>query len=143
MPNRNKYSQRGRSYTDPTPSRQNSKYHQRGGAKNYRPEPNRRRANGDDVDTLMVSIGRHLTTHGNPSQELSSRGRNQTKSLPPSKKKNDSSTNRIAWWRVTIQKAGEIGKERVMAALQARCARPFQPYHVNIYLFRKFKFLFY
>jgi len=130
---------RGRSYTDPTPTRAHSKYNQRGGPKNYRPERNRRQINGNDVDTLMVSIDRHLTTDGNSIQELLSTGRtvNHTKGQRQSKKKNNSPIPQIAWWRITIQKAGTIGKERVMAALQARSLRPFQPYHVNIYLFNK------
>jgi len=145
MSNRNNLSHyRGRSYTDPTSSRQNSKYHQRGGAKNYRPEPNRRSTNGDDVDTLMVSIGRHLTTDGNSAQELLSTRRtvNHTKGSRQAKTKNNSAVTQTAWWRVTVQHAGKIGKERVMAAIQGRCVRPFQSYHVNIHLFTKLKFLY-
>jgi len=133
------YNYRNRNYTDPTPLRSHTKYNQRGGPKNYRPEPNRRQINGNDLDTLMVSIDRHLTTDGNSIQELLSTGRtvNRTKGQRQLNKKNNSSIPQIAWWRVTIQKAGTIGKERVMAALQARSLRPFQPYHVNIYLFKK------
>jgi hypothetical protein len=140
MSTRRNYSRnRGRNYTDPTPIRHNTKYQPRGGKKNSRPEPNRRQLNGDDVDSLMTSIGRHLTTGGNPSKEFFSTAR--TKGPRPLKKKSNSSTPQIAWWRITVKKAGTIGKERVMAALQARCLRPFQPYHVNNHLFTKLKFL--
>jgi hypothetical protein len=135
MSTRNNYSNyRGRNYTDPTPSRYNSKYHQRGGAKNYRPEPTRRPFNGDDVDTLMTSLGRHLTTDGNPPQRSLTAGRtnNYTKGQRPTKGKNNSPIPRTVWWRVTVQKAGTIGKERVMTTLQAGCARPFQPYHYYV-----------
>ena len=146
MSNRNNFSQhRGRNYSDPTPSRYNTKYNQRGGAKNYRPQPNRPTNHGDDLDTLMVSIGRHLTTDGNPSQESYSSGRivNHNKGSQHSKKKKNSSTSQMGWWRITVQQAGTIGKERVMTALQGKCVRPFLPYHVCIFLSlikMKFKF---
>lgn len=144
MSNRNNFSHhRGRNHTDPTSVRYNTKYNQRGGSRNYRPEPNRRHNNGDDVDTLMESIGRHLTTDGNNPQELFSTGRtvnNHSKGYRAQRKRNNNNNNnnssipQINWWRITIQQVGTIGKERVMSALQARCPRPFQPYHVNIYL---------
>jgi hypothetical protein len=90
----------------------------------------------------MTSLGRHLTTDGNPPQRSLTAGRtnNYTKGQRPTKGKNNSPIPRTVWWRVTVQKAGTIGKERVMTTLQAGCARPFQPYHVNSHLFTKFKF---
>jgi hypothetical protein len=148
MSNRNAFfSNGGRRYTDPTPSRYNSRYNQRNGPKNYRPEPNHSSNGGDDVDTILTSIHRHLTTDGNHSQEPSSRGRmlrytrgrRPTHSNPPL---TYSPMNQISWWRVSIQQAGTIGKERVMSALKAHCPRLFQPYHVNNYLITKFKYLF-
>ncbi|CAF0839800.1 unnamed protein product [Rotaria sordida] len=135
MFNRNDFSHNGgKHYTDPISYRYNSKYNQRGGRKNYRPESNR---NGDDVDTLMVSINRHLTTDGNPSQNLSSR-RYVTKHTQdrrptrPTYQLKKAQINQTGWWRVTIQQAGTIGKERVMSTLKAHCPRQFQPYHYFI-----------
>jgi hypothetical protein len=134
MSSRNNFpQQRGRTYTDPTPSRYNTKYHQRGGPKNYRPEHNRRLINGDDVNSLTVSIGRHLTTDGTSLGSISTeRSFKHTKDHRPPKKIYTPPIARTGWWRITVQKADEIGKQRVMEALQGGCVRPFQPYHVTI-----------
>jgi hypothetical protein len=135
MSSRNNFpQQRGRTYTDPTPTRYNTKYHQRGGPKNYRPEHNRRLINGDDVNSLTVSIDRHLTTDGTSSQTSFSTERSfkHTKDYRQPKKIYTPPISQTGWWRITMQKAGEIGKQRVMEALQGGCVRPFQPYHVTI-----------
>lgn len=135
MSHRNNYAQqRGRNYSDPTPSRFNSKYQRRGGRNNNRPEPNRAIKMNDDVDTLMVSIGRHLTTDGNPSRDTFSTQHNvnQGKGSRFQKRKQNSNVPQIGWWRITILESGDIGKDRVMAAVQGRCARPFLPYHYHI-----------
>lgn len=130
MSSRNNYpQQRGRTYTDPTANRYNTKYHQRGGAKNCRPERNRRLINGDDVNSLTVSIDRHLTTDGTFPIERASKYAKDTRQ---SKKIYTPPVPQKGWWRITIQKASEIGKQRVMEALQGGCARPFQPFHVII-----------
>ncbi|CAF3919959.1 unnamed protein product [Rotaria sp. Silwood2] len=135
MFNRNNFSYNGgRHYTDPTSSRYNTKYSRRGGRKDYRPESHH---NGDDVDTLMVSINRHLTTDGNPSQDLSSRRyiTKRTQGHRPTRLNyqfKSAQINQTGWWRVTIQQAGIIGKERVMSTLKAHCPRQFQPYHYFI-----------
>ncbi|CAF4851537.1 unnamed protein product [Rotaria sp. Silwood1] len=135
MFNRNDFSHNGgKHHTDPISSRYNSKYNRRGDRNNYRPVFNH---NADDVDRLMASINRHLTTDGNPSQDLSSR-RYVTKSIQdrrPIRSNNqlkNAQRNQIGWWRIAIQQAGEIGKERVMSTLKAHCPRQFQPYHYFI-----------
>ncbi|CAF1350103.1 unnamed protein product [Rotaria sp. Silwood1] len=135
MFNRNDFSHNGgKHHTDPISSRYNSKYNRRGDRNNYRPVFNH---NADDVDRLMASINRHLTTDVNPSQDLSSR-RYVTKSIQdrrPIRSNNqlkNAQRNQIGWWRIAIQQAGEIGKERVMSTLKAHCPRQFQPYHYFI-----------
>ncbi len=127
----------GRHHTDPTPARFNnkSKYHQRGRGNN-RPVPNRRPTAGDDLDTITVSIGRHLTTDGTNPRVPSVRGRTVSRSHGPqqiqlSNRMNDRDNVQLKWWRVSIPQAGAIGKERVMSTLLANCARQFQHYHVN------------
>jgi hypothetical protein len=125
--------QRGRTYTDPTASRYNTKYNQRGGPRNYRPESNRRLTNGDDVHSLTASIGRHLTTDGVSLRSLSTeRALRNTKNQRGSLKANAAPVRQAGWWRITVDKAGDIGKQRVMEAIQAACVRPFQPFHVTI-----------
>jgi len=145
MSHRNNYAQqRGRNYSDPTPSRFNSKYQRRGGRNNNRPEPNRAIKMNDDVDTLMVSIGRHLTTDGNPSRDTFSTQHNvnQGKGSRFQKRKQNSNVPQIGWWRITILESGDIGKDRVMAAVQGRCARPFLPYHVRENILKKISIVF-
>ncbi|CAF0720314.1 unnamed protein product [Adineta steineri] len=137
MSNRNNYFHGARHYTDPTPSRYNTKYNKRNGTKDYRPQPNRPRNGGDDVDTLMSLMDHHLPTNNNPMQESgsrgrgprSTRGRHQTRSNPQLR---HSQNNQTGWWRITIQQAGTIGKDRVMSTLKAHCPRQFQPYHYFI-----------
>jgi hypothetical protein len=141
MSNRNYLSRNGgRHHTDPTSSRYNSRYNQRGDPRNNRPEPNRRPTNEDDIGSLMVSIDRNLTTDGNPSQRSMptgrivnhTRGRRRPMRMIHQPDRNPP-VNQTAWWRISIQEAGTIGKERVMSTLKTHCARHFQPYHVTIY----------
>ncbi|UJR28966.1 hypothetical protein I4U23_010183 [Adineta vaga] len=138
MSNRNNFSTyRNRNHTDPTASRYNSKFHQRNGPRNYRPESDRRPTGGDDVDTLMKSMGHHLAPIGNSFHDFSSRGR---MGKPNGNRRPVRSTpqlrhpqhNQTGWWRITIQDAGNIGKERVITALRAHCPRQFLPYHYHI-----------
>lgn len=133
MSNRN--NPRTRHHTDPSASRyNNAKYHQRNGGKNNRPEFSRRQIGSDDVDRLMMAVDDDSTTNGK-SQETSSRARacknnanrRPTRSTPQLRKAHQ---NQIGWWRILVQDAGNIGKERVMTALRAHCPRQFQSYHV-------------
>lgn len=120
----------GRHQSDPSSSRFNSRYHQRGG-RNNRPEANRRPTGGDDMESLMASMGRHLTTDGSGSQNAGPTvrpGRGRRPTHPVHQVQN----NQVGWWRVTIPKAGTIGKERVMSTVKANCTRQFQPYHVRL-----------
>ncbi|CAF1618975.1 unnamed protein product [Adineta ricciae] len=135
MSNRN--NQRTRHHTDPSSSRyNNAKYHQRNGGKNNRPEFSRRQIGSDDVDRLMMSVDDDLTTNVK-SQEASSRARacknngnrRSTRSTPQLRKAHQ---NQIGWWRIMVQDAGNIGKERVMTALRTYCPRQFQAYHYYI-----------
>ena len=126
----------GRHQSDPTASRYNAKYHQRGGAKNYRPESNRRLTGGDDIDSLMISIDRNFTTDEHPSHGAPRSGRtvNQTRgrrTSHPGRLPKPAQENQTGWWRISIQDAGTIGKDRVMSTLKAHCIRQFQPYHVR------------
>jgi hypothetical protein len=140
----------GRNYTDSTSFRHTARFRQRGGPRHYRPQHNRSLTQIDDVDTLMVSINRDLTTDGNSCrQSLSTRsvvnrgrgrGRDQGRRNTYPQAQPQPQTG---WWRVTIQQAGTIGKERVMSSLKAHCTRQFQHYHVNIHLIIKCEFLFY
>lgn len=127
MSGRNFLSRNGnRHQSDPSSSRFNARYHQRGG-RNNRPEANRRPTAGDDMDSLMASMGRHLTTDGTMGQHSGRPVRGRRPTHPVHQVQN----NQTGWWRVTIQKAGTIGKERVMSTLKTHCTRQFQPYHVR------------
>lgn len=146
MSHRNDFSyQRSRHFSDPTSSRHGTKYHRRGGKRNNRPEPNRQGVNADDIHSLTVSIDRALTTDGNTSQDsfFTDRAVKHTKNsrasmetyIPPNSKK--------GWWRITISEAGKIGKQLVLEALQAKCLRPFLPYHVTKYFIIRLDFFLY
>lgn len=141
----------GRNYTDSTPSRHSARFYQRGGPRYSRPQSNRGPNNFDDVDTLMVSINRDLTTDGNPTRQslttrsIVHRGRGRGRDRDQSRRHPQppiQAQSQTGWWRITIPQAGTIGKERVMSSLKAHCTRQFQPYHVTIHLIIKFKFLF-
>lgn len=134
MSNRNFLSRAGgRHHSDPVATRYNTKYNQRGGARNNRPDNNRRPTGGDDVDSLMVSINRHLTTDGNALQDNRMGGRTVRQPIRggrPRPASHSASENLTGWWRIAVQKAGTIGKERVMSTLKTHCPRQFQAYHV-------------
>jgi len=124
----------GRHHTDPTSSRFNQRYRQRGIGIN-RPVHNRR-PTGEDLDTITVSINRNLTTDGIHSQGQPMRGRTVSRfsrphMIRPGGGRRDDKDNEIKWWRISIPQAGAIGKERVMSTLKGYCERDFQPYHVN------------
>lgn len=137
----------GRHHTDPTGTRfhlnSNLRYNRRGRG-NTRPIPTRRPNSGDDLDRITVSIGRNFTTDGVSSQGSTTRSRFVNRHAPRqihlSNHMNDRDNNQTRWWRVSIQNAGTIGKERVMSTLKAHCVRQFQPYHVNLIktIFRNF-----
>jgi hypothetical protein len=132
----------GRHHTDPTSSRYNTsiKYRPRGRGINNRPvrDHDRRPTGGDDLDRITVSIGRNLTTDGINNQGPPIRGRivnrfPRPQIIRPGGRRDEGDSNQIKWWRVSIQQAGAIGKERVMSTLKGYCDRDFQPYHVNLF----------
>lgn len=142
MSNRNDLSyHRARHFSDPTPSRHGTKYHRRGGKRNNRPEPNHRPINTDDIHALTVSIGQSLTTDGNTSQDsfFTDRTVKHTKHARPSAELYSTSNAKKGWWRITVYEAGKIGKQLIMEALQAKCVRPFLPYHVIIFFVHKLR----
>ena len=130
----------GRHYSDPTASRFNSRnrYHHRGGPNPNprRPVRDRRPTGGDDLSSLTVSIsrnlgtGRHFSHNPNPRRQTGASSNDPRPRLLPVQTRADQETNQRRWWRISIQQAGVIGKERVMATLKANCIRQFQPYHV-------------
>lgn len=143
MSRRNDYSQhRGRNFNRSTASRHETKYHKRGGKGNFRPEPNRPPISSDDVHSLTMSIDRHLTTDGNSSQDVffTDRSVKHTKNHRPSREIYKPLASQKGWWRITVSEAGTIGKQLVMEAIQAKCARPFHPYHVIAPSSGKFQF---
>ncbi|CAF3251827.1 unnamed protein product [Rotaria socialis] len=141
MCNRNNFTHRGggKNYSDPISSRYYSKYNQRGGRKNYCPEPKRPVTYGDDVDTLMTTLNHTLTTNSNSTEEFSStlqpqkfRPTRPTRLTRRDNQQKRFQINQTGWWRVSIQQAGAIGKDRVMSTLKAHCPRQFQAYHYFI-----------
>jgi hypothetical protein len=140
----------GRHYTDPTSSssrfNNNSRYRQRGPGNN-RPTHDRRPTVGDDLDTITVSINRNLTTDGNNPRGSSIRRHvvdrfHRPQIIRPTGRRDEDNTNQAKWWRVSIQQAGAIGKERVMSTLKGFCVRQFQPYHVNRYEDKYYQIIF-
>ncbi|CAF1624319.1 unnamed protein product [Adineta ricciae] len=134
------YREGGRHHTDPTSTRFNNKsrYHQRG-RPNNRPVPNRRPTAGDDLDSITVSIGRHLTTDGVNTHGPVGRGRIVNQRIRPQQihpggggRFNDRRNNQPPWWRISIPQAGTMGKAVVMAALKAHFTRQLLPYHYFI-----------
>ncbi|UJR20686.1 hypothetical protein I4U23_023808 [Adineta vaga] len=129
----------GRHHTDPTSSRFNNKsrYHQRGRVNN-RPVPNRRPTAGDDLESITVSIGRNLTTDGSNTHNPLMRGRlgnSRTRPHqihPTGSRLQDRENNQTKWWRISISRAGVVGKTAVMAALKAYFPRQLLPYHYFI-----------
>ena len=124
-----------RNHSDPMPSRYNTKYSQRGG-RNIRPQPNYRGTGGDDVDHLMESLNRHFTTDGSYQRNFHNQGGRRINNGRGGRGKHQQvQSTRMGWWRVSIEKAGTIGKDLVMSTLKARVDRPFQPYHVRESIF--------
>ncbi|CAF1209531.1 unnamed protein product [Didymodactylos carnosus] len=135
-----------RHHTDPTSSgyykgSQNVRYRTRGGPSG-RGRGNRRPT--DDVDSLTVSISDNLTTDTSVRNfrgrvvNSTHRGGGGFGGPRPvglfNKHTNQSQArqNQTGWWRVSIPKAGHIGKDRVMSILKVHTSRQFQPYHYFI-----------
>lgn len=122
----------GKHYSDPVSSRYNFKYNRRGGRNSYRQEFNCTMNNGDDIDILTKTIDRSLRSSDNFNQDSSvNRSFRNRRPIRSNHQSKHSQMNQTGWWRVTIEKAGIIGKDRVISTLKAHCPRQFQPYHVH------------